>query len=465
MQQTAITDIIASYQISETKISAKNNDFSPLTKSNFEEMVAFFQKENSVAESEPAKFEYSNSVNEKQESEAFEEVKTEEKNQESSKNSEKIPEKAEDSDKSIRIEEKKSEKTELKQIVKVEKTEKQENVSEVKTDDKLKNVKKTEVKEKNESQKAFDQEINRFNQFISAKVEKSEPVENESEKKIITGNKKIEKSSDKSKESFDDYTFELKDRTDNSKNVAVNVSEKKDNKNSLENQKKSNKESFTIDKQGKITVEDRRTEPVEPKNVYKKSELKTEMKVTGENSAQMTMELSQNTETNVLSLNGQTAASNGSNFQAMLNNQIQMNTPDIVKAGNIVLKDNNQGSIDLIIHPDDLGNVKINLSLNGKELTGHITVATKEAMEVFKDNAQTLREAFIESGFENVNFDVSMGNNGNFNQSGDFGNGQEDNRFIANRTYSNDVEISSAGTENNLENSSNFSDYSVNIVA
>ena len=119
------------------------------------------------------------------------------------------------------------------------------------------------------------------------------------------------------------------------------------------------KEKITLDKDGKITVEDLRTKEVPAEK--EKPLIKTEVKIENDNTASITMDLAQNVKNDVLSLNNQTAASNGSNFQAMLNNQIQASAPEFVKAGSIVLKDNNQGTINLILHPDDLGNVNIHL--------------------------------------------------------------------------------------------------------
>ena len=239
-------------------------------------------------------------------------------------------------------------------------------------------------------------------------------------------------------------------------------------------QKSSSKDKLTkLDKEGKITVEDLRTNP-DFEGLVKESKeekpLKTELKVTGSNTATITMDyVPQEAQADILSLNNQTAGAQNSNYQAMLNNQLQANVPEFVKAGNIVLKDNNQGTINLVLHPDDLGNVKIQLSLDGKTVQGHIAVATKEALQVFKDNAETLREAFIKSGFDGASFDVSYG----ANQGSPFGSGEnfaqnDGSELWAKRTYSTGgVEVfgdmNSSDDFFNFE--SEFDKNSVNIVA
>ncbi len=238
----------------------------------------------------------------------------------------------------------------------------------------------------------------------------------------------------------------------------------------------SKKSLSKFDKDGKITVEDLRTKSEKTdfealvKDIKEEKALKTEFKVTGENTATITMEYAQNdAQADILSLNNQSAGAQNSNFQAMLNNQIQANVPEFVKAGNIVLKDNNQGTINLVLHPDDLGNVKIQLSLDGKTVQGHIAVATKEALQVFRDNAETLREAFIKSGFENASFDVSY----SAGQGGQFGNGEafaqnDGNELWGKRTYSTGgVEVfgDAEGTDDFVNFESNFGKNSVNIVA
>lgn len=235
-----------------------------------------------------------------------------------------------------------------------------------------------------------------------------------------------------------------------------------------ENKLKDGKTS-KIDKEGKITVKDLRTEKVEEKIDDKKTaqKLNVDVKMNNSNTATITMDYAnQISEENILSLNNQTAASDGSNFQAMLNNQIQQNVPEFVKAGSVILKDNNQGTINLVLHPDDLGNVKIHLSLDGKTINGHIIVATKEAMEVFKDNAQTLREAFIKNGFDGAEFNVSYNNNSSGNNGQEFSNQFDDGNFLAKKIYGND--LSSSGEIDSQLNdiiSSKNDNYSVNIVA
>lgn len=225
---------------------------------------------------------------------------------------------------------------------------------------------------------------------------------------------------------------------------------------------------------GKISVQDLRSDS-EKQNALLLAEneknsqnsLKvSNVQVSSDGTNFINMEMNQVVSADVLSLNNQTAGANGSNFQAMLNNQIQSNISEFVKAGNIVLKDNDQGQINLILHPDDLGNVKIHLSLDGKNISGQIIVSSKEALQVFKDNAETMREAFIKNGFDGANFDVAYNNSGA--QSGN-SSGFEQNDgtgLIARKMYSNAHESSEIGFDDGMNKEiEKYSNYSVNIVA
>ncbi len=236
----------------------------------------------------------------------------------------------------------------------------------------------------------------------------------------------------------------------------------------LQNKLTPDEKVYSLDKDSKIIVHDQRTEQQETSKASEKNSSKGQVQVQfdNQNNATITMELDQQlVSENLLSLDNQTAASDGSNFQAMLSNQIQANAPEFVKAGSIVLQDNNKGTINLVLHPDDLGNVKIHLSMDGKTLTAHITVNTKEALEVFKDNAQTLREAFAKNGFETTSFDVSYNGDSQSNQNQDFEGKYNGTEYWARNAYNDSL---GGETDGYIPDSYEFvqnSEYSINIVA
>ncbi len=221
----------------------------------------------------------------------------------------------------------------------------------------------------------------------------------------------------------------------------------------------------------KLSVIDLRTKPETDTEETTTKTSKTPVKIeyNSDNTATVTMEIDPQqiaASENILSLNNQTAAANGSDFQTMVNNQIQASVPDFVRTGTILLKDNNKGTINLVLHPDDIGNVKIHLSMDGKTISAHITVNTKEALEVFKDNAQTLREAFAKNGYETAGFDVSY--NGSSNSQGqnqNFEGKYNGMEYIARNAYSDFAGVQDDGyIQNGWENEQN-SEYSINIVA
>ncbi len=326
-----------------------------------------------------------------------------------------------------------------------------------------------DVKDSKKDKKLTDKDFSRLNEI----VEKTDS-ENEGSK-LLAASQNLSKNDEKLTVKLDEENdAELKISADSSTQLTINdlSAANEESNDSFEfdfsGDENKSKNQFTLDKDGKIKVEDLRTkveeksEPEDPK----KSLVKTsEIKLTNESTAVMSVELNPNAEADVLSLNTQTAASNGSNFQAMLSNQLSNVAPEFVKAGNLVLKDNNQGTINLILHPDDLGNVKIHLSLDGKTLSGHITVATKEALQVFKDNAETLREAFIKNGFDAASFDVAMNNGGSFSQNMSFAGQDETASLFAKRAYGNSAGGLSEELDDIFENIEDISNYSVNIVA
>lgn len=257
----------------------------------------------------------------------------------------------------------------------------------------------------------------------------------------------------------------------------LNASEKTENQSDSDKEFSSGKHNsaakkISSDKERKITVTDLRSQGQDgevaasnDKKLSAKSGLKTEIRYDGKNAAEMTMNLADGIQQNLTSSNAQTASASSSTFQAMLSNQLQNNAADFVKAGNIVLKDNDAGQIKLILNPESLGNVKIDLEISDKTLTGRITVASREAFNAFKESSESLRQAFINSGFENAGFELAMAGNGSF---GGNLNGREQNdagkAFAAGKAYAEDTVYADYGADNNAEFAFSAAN-SINIVA
>lgn len=179
----------------------------------------------------------------------------------------------------------------------------------------------------------------------------------------------------------------------------------------------------------------------------------------------VTYSLNAISEQNILSNNTQSASAVSSNYQQMLTNQVTSNVPDFVKAGQIVLRDNNNGTINLNLKPEALGNVKISLELSDKVITGQIVVHSREAFEAFKDNLEVLKQAFQQSGFENAELTLNLSQSGSEGFLGQNGQEQSGEPFMASKSYgdyasSNGVESSTG--QGNYESSSN---YQVDVVA
>ena len=211
-----------------------------------------------------------------------------------------------------------------------------------------------------------------------------------------------------------------------------------------------------------FTATDERS--VEQKIADFKSEMKSDYSEQ-DNSLNLSLSLSETAKQNILSSNNQTAGASGSTFQQMLSQQIQFNAPDFVRAGNIVLQDNNSGSINMILKPENLGNVKINLHLSDNVITGQITVNSKEAFDAFKQNLETLKQAFQNSGFENANLSLSYADT----SSGSFAQGerqQSSEQFFSNKVYgdyASSAEISGAASSQAAYSAD--SDRKISVVA
>lgn len=130
----------------------------------------------------------------------------------------------------------------------------------------------------------------------------------------------------------------------------------------------------------------------------------------GEGSVDMSLQLAGN------QTGGKTSSVAGggkeASFSSMLSSQLQNNAAEIVRNGSIILRDGNAGTINLVLHPEELGNVRISLELNDRMVSAQIRVASEEAFQAFKESIASLKQAFADSGFDTGAFDLSWGGNG-----------------------------------------------------
>lgn len=240
----------------------------------------------------------------------------------------------------------------------------------------------------------------------------------------------------------------------------------KKSKDSDFNQSK-NKQSKNTEK--KITVIDERGSLSKEINAKEsKSKLHTEVTSSKNNQLDLTMTVEQNAQDNILVTNNQSASADGSAFQSMLRNNIQQNAPEFVKATNIVLRDSNNGTINMILKPEALGNVKIRVELTDKGVQGVITVQSEEAFNAFKDSLADLKNAFKASGFEDAGFRLDLANNGSNSDSQNHDQNQNFiNQMMANNYYEENFTSFEEFTSDNFSNAEvNYNSKNlVNIVA
>ena len=116
----------------------------------------------------------------------------------------------------------------------------------------------------------------------------------------------------------------------------------------------------------------------------------------------------------------------------------------IVKKASFILKDNNQGEIKLILKPESLGRVKIQLNMNENNLVGKIIVENSRVGQIFENNLNDLSKSLEEAGFSSSSIDVSVGdgNKKNGNEERTF---QNDQPFFSSRLKTLDEAVPAAG--------------------
>lgn len=109
----------------------------------------------------------------------------------------------------------------------------------------------------------------------------------------------------------------------------------------------------------------------------------------------------------------QTQAAPARDFTSVLTEQLKATwNGDIVQNAHLILKDGDQGTIRLRLHPDSLGGVKIELQLADNNISGRIIVESDEAKSAFERNMAQLQDAFRQGGFESARLEVQVGSGG-----------------------------------------------------
>ena len=84
---------------------------------------------------------------------------------------------------------------------------------------------------------------------------------------------------------------------------------------------------------------------------------------------------------------------------------------EVVRHTNILVREGG-GEIRLVLRPETLGSVRINVSIENGSLEGRIFVENASVREVIENNLGSLRAALRDEGFEDAALDVSVGDRG-----------------------------------------------------
>lgn len=293
-----------------------------------------------------------------------------------------------------------------------------------------------------------------FAELIDAAVEFIPGSESEAEKLADAQNLAIS-----DPESFLAKVHELADAEIEGK--SGNVAEKTEK---VSDKKSKGKVSFDVHDLRTSKIQNAENSEKQVQKVASKKEFAESIAQKNDAQNQVTLEFAGRVNENITSSSSQAAGASGSTFQAMLSSSVQENAGEIVKAGNIILKDNNSGSINLILKPEALGNVKISLNLNDKVISGQINVQSQEAFEAFKENLESLKQAFAQSGFETGNFDLNFSQQ-SFAQGGNNSNENQAASFFAEKAYGDFVALGNETKGDAVFVDASGRNYSVNIVA
>jgi len=91
---------------------------------------------------------------------------------------------------------------------------------------------------------------------------------------------------------------------------------------------------------------------------------------------------------------------------------------EIVKQTGIILRNEHSGEIRLVLKPDNLGSVRIRLSMDDNRIVGRILVENNSVRELFEQNMDSLTRALADQGYETGQFSVAVGGEGDGRRDG-----------------------------------------------
>ncbi|MCF7928028.1 MAG: flagellar hook-length control protein FliK [Spirochaetales bacterium] len=123
--------------------------------------------------------------------------------------------------------------------------------------------------------------------------------------------------------------------------------------------------------------------------------------------------------TNAAGDSAKTGSTRQGSFGQMLSRQLEEGgAKDIVRQARIVLKSADSGEMRLVLKPEQLGQVRIQLHLQDNHISGRILVDNPSVREAFEQNISSLQKSFRDEGFETTDLDVSV-------EDGQTGNGRD----------------------------------------
>lgn len=97
------------------------------------------------------------------------------------------------------------------------------------------------------------------------------------------------------------------------------------------------------------------------------------------------------------------------NMQNLARQLRQNAQSDIVRQARFMFRNANSGEIRLILKPEHLGQVRIQLQLQDNHIAGRIIVENSNVRDAFEENMQDLQKAFRDQGMETGSLEVSVG--------------------------------------------------------